>query len=233
MKRAYALFLALLLILTGCAGKEKTNNVSVDDVCCPYEINHKKDMVEITLRDGKQSGILWRVETVPEDICQVTEVEVNKDDTCRYRLSGKEEGAAQLTFTALQTDETVCFVLTVVVNVDSKGKAVVSSYQHYERIDNFVDADGLKYKWNVDINGILHFSFINREDYWSVSGDGADIFVLSNMMSTPAGCKFSAQAKAAGQTTIVLASENTQRTIHVVIQADDNGEIEVVSVQEQ
>jgi hypothetical protein len=52
-------------------------------------------------------------------------------------------------------------------------------------------------------------------------------------MSTPAGCKFSAQAKAAGQTTIVLTSENTQRRIHVVIQADDNGEIEVVSVQEQ
>jgi hypothetical protein len=85
----------------------------------------------------------------------------------------------------------------------------------------------------VDINGILNFSFINQEDHWSVSGDGADAFVLSNMMSTPSGCKFSAQAKAAGQTTIVLTSENSQRTIHVTIQADDQRKMEVTSVQEQ
>ena len=233
MKRAYVLLLALLLFLTGCTGKEKTNNVSVKDVCCPYEINHKKDGVEITLHDGRQSGILWRVETVPEDICQVTQENINKEYTCRYRLSGKEEGAAQLTFTALQSDETVCFVLDLVVNIDSEGKTSVSSYQHRERKDNVVDADGLRYKWNVDTNGILNFSFINQEDNWSVSGDGADTFVLSNMMSTPSGCKFSAQAIAAGQTTIVLVSENTQRTIHVVIRADAQWEMEVVSVQEQ
>ena len=122
MKRAYVLFLALLLILTGCAKKEKINNVSVKDVCCPYEINHKKDVVELTLHDGKQSGISWRVETIPEGICQVTEENIDKEYTCRYHLSGKEEGAAQLTFTALQSDETVCFVLDLVVNVDSKGK---------------------------------------------------------------------------------------------------------------
>ena len=233
MKRAYALFLALLLILTGCAKKEKTNHVAVKDICCPYEIIHKNDAVEITLRDGEQSGILWRVETVPEDICQVTQENIDEEYTSRYLLSGKEEGAAQLTFTALQSDETVRFALTLVVNVDSEGKTVVSSHQHQERKDNSVDADGLNYKWNVDINGILNFSFINQEDNWSVRGDGADVFVLSNMMSTPAGCKFSAQAKGAGQTTIVMVSENTQRTIHVVIQADDNGKIEVISVQEQ
>ena len=233
MKRAFILFLALLLILTGCAGKGKINNVSIKDVCCPYEINHKKDAVEITLRDGKQSGILWRVETVPEDICQVTQETIDKEYTCRYRLSGKEEGAAQLTFTALQPDETVCFVLNLVVNVDSEGKTFVSFYQHHERKDNAVDADGLHYKWNVDVNGILNFSFLNQEDNWSVRGDGTDAFVLSNMMSTPSGCKFSVQAMTAGQITIVLASENTQRTIHVVIQADDEGKMEVVSVQEQ
>ena len=233
MKRAYVLLLALLLILTGCAKKEKINNISVKDVCCPYEINHKKDVVEITLHDGKQSGISWRVETVPEDICQVTEENIDKEYTCRYHLSGKEEGAAQLTFTALQTDQTACFVLSLVVNVDSEGKAFVSSYQHQERKDNSVDADGLNYKWNVDINGILNFSFINQEDHWSVSGDGTDAFVLSNMMSTPSGCKFSAQAIAAGQTTIVLTGENSQRTIHVTIQADDQRKMEVISVQEQ
>ena len=154
-------------------------------------------------------------------------------DAGKALVTGKEEGAAQLTFTALQSDETVCFVLDLVVNVDSEGKVFVSSYQHQERKDNSVDADGLRYKWNVDTNGILNFSFINQEDRWSVSGDGADAFVLSNMMSTPSGCKFSAQAIAAGQTTIVLTSENSQRTIHVVIQADDQREMEVVSVQEQ
>ena len=233
MKRICILLLTLLLILTGCKSKDKINNVSVKDVSCPYKISHKKDGVVITLQDGQKSGISWRVETIPEDICQVTQETINKEYAVRYRLSGKAEGAAQLTFTALQTDETDCFVLTLIVNVDSEGKAIVSSYQHYERKDNIVETDGLNYKWNVDTNGILNFSFINQEDNWSVSGDGADTFILSNMMSSPSGCKFSAQAKAAGQATIVLASENTQRTIHVVIQADDQGKMEVISVQEQ
>ena len=233
MKRVCVLLLALLLILPGCAGKEKVNNVSVKDVCCPYEISHKKDGVQITLRDGEQSGVLWHVEAVPEDVCQVTQENVDEEYTCRYRLVGKKEGAAQLTFTAMQTDDTVCFVLTLIVDVDSEGKTVVSSYQHQERKDIFVDADGLNYKWNVDTNGILNFSFINQEDHWSISGDGADAFVLSNMMSTPSGCKFSARAIAAGQTTIVLTSENSQRTIHVTIQADDQRKMEVISVQEQ
>lgn len=233
MKRGYVFFLALLMILTGCARKETTNNVSVQDVCCPYEINYKNDVVEITLRDGRQSGISWRVETIPEDICQVTQENTHQEDTVCYRVSGTEEGVAQLTFTAVQTDETACFVLDLVVDIDSKGQVFVSSYQHHERKDNSVDADGLKYKWNVDTNGILNFSFIDREDNWSVRGDGAEAFVLSNMMSTPTGCKFSAQAIAAGQATIVLVSENSNRTIHVVIQADDQWEMEVISVQEQ
>lgn len=233
MKRAYVLLLALLLLLTGCAGKEKTNDVSVKDVCCPYEIIHKEDVVELILHDGKRSGVLWRVQTIPEDLCQVTQENVSKEYTCQYRLSGKDEGVAQLTFTALQPDETVCFVLTLIVNVDSEGKTAVFSYQHQERKENSVEADGLSYKWNVDTDGILNFSFINQEDNWSVRAEDSEAFVLSNMMSTPVGCKFSAQAVAAGQTTIVLVSENTQRSIHVVIQADDQRQMEVISVQEQ
>jgi hypothetical protein len=233
MKRVAVLFLALMLMLTGCAGKEKERNASVEDVCCPYEINHKKEAVELTLQDGRKSGVLWHVETVPEDVCQVTQEELNGEYTCRYRLSGKVEGAAQLIFTAVQPDQTPCFVLELVVNVDSDGKTVVSSYQHHERKENVVEAEGLHYKWNVDVNGILNFSFINREDNWSVQGDGGDVFVLSNMMSTPTGCKFSAQAIATGKTTINLVSENTQRRVQVVLQADDQGKMEVISVQEQ
>ena len=233
MKRAFVLLLTMLLILSGCNGKEETDRVSVKDVCCPYEIDHKKSGVEITLHDAAQSGIVWRVETIPTDICYVTEDSINKEYTCRYCISGKKEGIAQVMFTALRTDETVCFVLDLLVNVDSTGKTTVSSYQHHERKDNFVEADGLNYRWNVDTEGILNFSFINQEDNWSVRGDGADAFVLSNLMSTPSGCKFSAQAIAAGQATIVLTGENTRRTIHVVIQADDKGNMEVASVREQ
>ena len=233
MKRVCALFLVLLLILSGCAYKEKTNHISVEDVCCPYKIEYKKDVVEITLCDGEQRGILWHIQTIPENVCQVVQEDSDNEYTCRYRLLGKVEGVAQLTFTALQKDETACFALDLVVNIDSEGKVFVSSYQHYERKDNFVDADGLNYKWNVDLDGILNFSFINKEDNWRVRGDGGDAFVLTNMMSTPAGCKFSAQAKTAGQTTIVLTSETTHRTIHVVIQVDDQGKMEVLSVQEQ
>jgi hypothetical protein len=233
MKRACILLLALLLILTGCKGKNKPNNVSVNDVSCPYEIKHKKNTVEITLHDGEQSGISWRVETIPEEVCQVTQENVDKEYTCRYRLSGKNEGVMQLTFTAQKADGTDCFVLTLIAEVDSRGRTVVSSYQHHESKVNSVHTDGLNYKWSVDANGVLSFSFIDKEDTWSVRADEAGVFTFSNMMSTPVGCKFSAQAKSAGQATIVLASGNTQRTIHVVIQAEDNGNIEVISVQEQ
>ena len=233
MKRAYVFFLVLLFILTGCTVEENANNISVKDVCCPYEIIHQKGAVEITLHDGEQSGIVWRVETIPEDFCQVTQENIDEEYAVRYRLSGKEEGATQMTFTALRMDETVCFVLELVVNIDSEGEAFVSSYRHYERKDNSVEGDGLNYKWNLDINGILNFTFINQEDNWRVRGDGADTFTLSNMMSTSAGCKFSAQAIGVGQATITFVGENTQRTIYVVIQADDQGKVEVISVQEQ
>ena len=233
MKRAYVLLLTLVLILTGCAGKEKTKNISVEDVCCPYEINYKKDVVEILLQDREQSGIIWRVETFPEYICQATQQTIDQEHAVCYCLTGKDEGVAQITFTAQLPNETICFVLDLVVDVDSEGKVAVSSYQHHERKDHIVEAEGLNYKWNVDTDGILNFSFINQEDNWNVRGDDTDAFDLSNMMSTPAGCKFSARAIAAGQATIVLTGKNTQRTIHVVIQADDQGKMEVISVQEQ
>ena len=233
MKRIFALFLALLFILTACSGKKTIDHISVQNICCPYEINHIEDVVEITLSDGDRNGIQWQVTSQPEDICQVTQDNIDKDDSCRYRVSGNVEGAAELSFTALEENGTACFVLTVIVNVDSEGKTTVSTYQHTERKDHSVEEGGLQYHWNTDINGTLNFSLKDQEDNWSVTGDGADVFVLSNMMSTPVGCKFSAQAKGAGQATIVLVSQNARRTVHVIIQADDEGNIEVISVQEQ
>ena len=233
MKRAYILLAALLLLLTGCAGKGQNHDVSVKDVCCPYDIRHKEDAVELTLWDGEQSGILWSVESVPEELVQVAEEEAGQEFTSRYRLTGMEEGAAKLTFTARQPDETVCFVLSLIVNVDAEGKAFVSTHQHQERKETAVDADGLTYEWNVDTNGILNFSFINQEENWSVAGDGGEVFVFSNMMSTSYGCKFSAQATAGGETTVILSGNRSQRTVHVLIRADDSGKMEVVSVQEQ
>ena len=233
MKRAYVLLLALILILTGCTGGSKSSNISVEDVCCPYEITSQKDGLRITLQDGDKRGIHWQIEAIPEAICNLTQENADKEYVCRYIVSGKEEGAAQLTFTALQEDETVIFVLTLVVDVDSAGKVSVSTHQHREREDTSVDVDGLNYKWNVDVDGILNFSFFNSEDSWSVRGDGEGICTLSNMMSTPTGCKFSAQAISAGQTGVLLVGETTQREIRVIIQADENGKLEVLSVQEQ
>ena len=233
MKRAFVLFLALVLLLTGCAGKEKTNDVSVDDVCCPYEIKHKNDVVEITLKDGEQSGVLWGAEIIPDDICEVTQVETDKENTHRYHLSGKEEGAARLTFTATGEDGAVLFVLNLVVDVDAGGKTAVTSCQHKENIDTVVEAEGLTYKWNVDADGILNFAFINADDNWSMDAEKETSFVFVDMMSTPSGCKFSVQANEAGETAVVLVGETTGRRIQVVIRADENGTLEVASVQEQ
>lgn len=233
MKRAYLLLLALALLLTGCGGKGKRNNVSVKDVCCPYEINHVDDDVELILQDGGKSGILWQVEMIPEDVCQVVQGNTGKEDTWRYRISGQEEGAAQLTFTAIDPEEVVVFTLSFVVDVNAKGKTVLSSYQHHERKVIAVDAEGLNYRWNVDMDGILHFSFINADDSWSPRAEAEEVCLFSDMLSTPSGCKFSAEAKASGQATVVLSGENTGRTIHVVIRADEEGKMEILSVREQ
>ena len=233
MKRAYVLLLALLLLLTGCTGKGQTNHVTVRDVCCPYEIDHTKGVAEITLQDGEKSGILWQVQVIPDDVCEVTQEDPKDEYTSRYLIVGKEAGAAKLTFSALRVDDTVAFDLTLIVNVDSEGKAAVASYEHRERTDTAVEADGLNYKWNVDVDGILTFSFINSEDTWSVRGDGEEVCVVTDAMSTPIGCRFSAQAGNAGQTSVLLVGDTTQREILVTIQADDDGKLEVVSVQEQ
>ena len=131
MKRVYVLLLVLLLLFAGCARKEKINNISVEDVCCPYEIKHQKDGIELILRDGGQSEIQWRVETIPEDFCQVTQENIDQENTWRYRLTGKKEGVVQVTFTALRTDETVCFVLTLLVDVDAEGKAEMKFIARY------------------------------------------------------------------------------------------------------
>lgn len=231
MKRAYIVLLALLLVLTGCGDKIRANNLSVDDVCCPYEIDHKSGGVEITLHSGEMSDILWQLEMVPEDVCEAVQEDSQQEGTVCYRIVGKEAGAAQLKFTAMQQNTEV-FILSVVIDADAAGKTVVSSAQHWEKAATAVESDGLQYKWSVDENGTLTFSFLNREDNWNISGDGEGVCTLSGMIDTPSGCRFSAQATAAGQTDVLLHGEKTQREISVTIQVDDNGKLEVLSVQE-
>ena len=48
MKKLYALLAVLLLVLTACGRKDQTQNVSVSDVCCPYEIVHEEDAIVIS-----------------------------------------------------------------------------------------------------------------------------------------------------------------------------------------
>ena len=232
MKRVCILLLALLLILTGCKSKDKMNNVSVKDVSCPYEINHKKDTVEITLRDGAERGLLWNVEALPTDVCEVTQEKSGKDDVCKYRISGLAEGATHLTFTAQQEDQTVVFSLEVIASVDSEGKVTISDYRHKERSGVSSEEESLDYRWDVDENGILTFSFFDDNDQWRVRGDGNGVCALSNMLSTSSGCQFSAQAISDGEINVVLTGKTTQRTIYVTLQVED-GVLEVISVQEQ
>ena len=233
MKKAWVLVLALLLVFTGCTGKKETKNASVKDVCCPYEVVHKDDGVQVVLSKGKTSVTHWQVEAVPAEICQVTQDEVAKEDTWRYRIAGNVEGAAKLTFTGVQEDETTALVLTLVVDVGPDLKAAVSSCQHWEGAVSAVEAEGLTYKWNVDAEGVLRFSFINSEDGWCLGSQGEGVFTLWDMMATSNGYKFSAQAGGAGETTVVLVGEQTNREIRVTLRADEDGKMEVKSVQEQ
>ena len=228
----YVLLLAMVLLLAGCGGKEKTKDISVKDTSCPYAINHKKDWIEITLRDSENRGILWNVEAMPADVCEVMEETAKKDDVCQYRINGLTEGVTVLTFTALQEDQTIVFSLDVMANVDSEGKVTVSDLRHRERSGASSETDSLDYRWDVDENDILTFSFFDSDDQWSVRGDGKDICILSDMMSMPSGCQFSAQAISDGQISVLLIGKTTQRTINVTLQAD-SGVMEVISVQEQ
>ena len=233
MKKVFILLLAVLLIFTGCAGRGKANDVSVKDISYPYEVRHAKDAVEITLRDAANSGTNWKMEAIPNDVCAVTREDTAEAGAYRYRVVGNVEGAAQLTFSAVQDDTTAIFTLTVVINVDSKGRAVATSCRHWEREGASVEADGLEYTWSVDETGLLSFSFSNPDDFWRVEGDGENVCTLIAKMATPSGCMFTAQPKDVGQTTIKLVGVESQREVHVVIRADENGKLAIVSVQEQ
>lgn len=233
MKKAFIFLLILLLLLTGCTGKNKNLNVSVKDTLCPYKLQHKKDTLRITLKDGQEQGLTWQVKAIPEGICQVTPEEEKKEYVSYYGVAGVKEGAAQLTFTALQEDQTVCFTLNVIVDVDGEGKVTAASVQHKEREHALIEAEDFTYEWNVDLDGVLNFNFVNSNDLWSVSGDGGQVCSISDSLSTPSGCRFSARAEAEGQTTIILSGETTQRRIAVLLQVDEEGKLEVLSVQEQ
>ena len=233
MKRIYVLLLAMVLALTGCAGEKKAKDISVKDVLYPFHIEHKKDALEITFSDNTEKDTVWQTQVMVENICQVTRSDVKKAGSVRYDVTGIAEGEELVTFNVLEADETICFRLSVVVDVDSDGKVTVQSYQYGERNQAAVEENGFSYQWYVDLDGTLNFSFINDEDNWSVRGDGEGICILSDMMSTPAGCEFSAQANAEGQTSVLLEGRTTQRKICVVLQVDGDGKIEVVSVQEQ
>lgn len=232
MKKVCVLLLAMLLVLSGCAKQVKAKDISVKDGSFPYEIDHKKGAAEITLQDAAKNGVLWRVEAFPQGICTVSEEKADEEYTCRYGIAGIVEGAAKLTFTALQEDEAEKFTLNFFVNVDANGKVIISDVSHQEIVDVSVSEDDWKYKWNVDVSGTLHFSFANSEDRWSIQGDGEKVCNLLDVMETPSGCEFSAQAGEPGQTTIKLIGENTQRQIRIVLSVDDAGKLEVVSVQE-
>ena len=231
MKRVFVLLLVVMLALTGCAGRTKAKNVSVKDVCCPYEITHQKGALEVAMKNGTKSSLLWNVEVLPDDVCEVTQEKT--EDACRYHIVGIEAGAAELTITAQQEDGTVKFILVLVVNVDSSGNVSATYAEHREREDVSVEKDNLSYTWNVDVDGILNFVFTNNEEIWSISGDGGDVCRLQEALITPSGCRFSAEAVAPGQTSILLVGKETQRTISVVVQVDDGGNMEVISVQEQ
>lgn len=227
MKKFSLMLLALVLLFSGCSSGRQ-DRISVGDVCCPYEIRQVKETVKVSFEEEEEQSLLWQVAAVPEDICVVSN---EKED--QYRIVGRQEGAAQVTFTAVREDETVQFVLTLVIHVDSQMKASLSTYGHRERSDISVEADGLKYTWNVDVEGVLSFSLINSEDNWSVHGDGEGVCTLLQKMSTPSGYKFTAQAAGSGQTEILLVGEETQRTIRVTVRSEDSGALEVISVQEQ
>lgn len=233
MKKIFIRLLAVLLIFTGCAGRVKVNDVSVKDISYPYEVRHAKDAVEITLRDAANRGTSWTMEAIPNDVCEVTREDTAETGACQYRVVGRIEGVAQLIFSAVQDDTTSIFTLTVLINVDSDGRAVATSCQHWEREGASVEADGFEYTWSVDETGLLSFSFSNLDDFWRVEGDGENVCMLITKMATPSGCMFTAQPKDAGQTTIKLVGAESQREVRVVVQADENGKLTIVSVQEQ
>ena len=216
------LVLLLVLILAGCSVDEAEDTVSVKDVCCPYEICQTDDALEVTVKDGKLADVTWIADVVPQEICTVT-----TEKKGEYRITGSQEGAAQVTFTAMQNEQ-IRFLLTVVVDIDAKNQVTLKTHEHREQNDVSVEEDGLNYNWSVDVDGILTFSFIDSDDTWNVLDEEG---ILLSKMSTPSGCKFTVQSIPTEKISITLVGETTHRTILVTIEADQG--LRVTSVQEQ
>ena len=233
MKKVFIWLLAMLLIFTGCAGLKKVEDIRISDTICPYFIHYNKGVLEVTLQINSENALQWQVNALPDDICRVAEISVEGENMVRYDVTGVEPGATQLTFTALQEEGAIAFVLTLIVDVDSAKRATVRQYEHQERQSAHEELNGLTYQWNVDVDGVLSFNFTDTEDMWFISNAESTVFRYRQRLSTSSGCQFSLQAVSAGQDTVVLTGENTQRVIHVVVKADENGKLEVVSVQEQ
>ena len=233
MKKVYILLMAMLLILTGCAGIKGMKDIRVTDAMCPYTVQYKKGVLEVTLQNQSGNPLQWQVKAMPNDVCKVAEVPQTVENTVCYTITGEIPGAAQLTFTALREDGTATFELNMIVEVGSNKKATVQDYEHQESEHVAEESNGLSYAWDVDVDGILTFSFTNTDDFWSVSNTKSTVYKFTTRLSSPSGCSFGLRALAAGQDTVILTSETAQRTIHVVVQVDDAGNLTVVSVQEQ
>lgn len=233
MKKVYVLLLAMLLILTGCAEMEKTKDIRVTDAVCPYSIHYNRGVLEVTLQNNTGNPLQWQVQVLPDDVCKVTEVPQTKENTISYTVEGLVPGAAQLIFTAVNENGTAAFVVDMIVDVSSANKVTVRECEHQESKYVAEESNGLSYEWSVDVDGVLNFTFTDLEHSWLVNKTESTVFSFTKRLSTPSGCNFSVRALNPGQDTVVLVSDDAQRTVHVVVQVDEAGNLEVVSVQEQ
>lgn len=221
--------MALLLLLTGCKGK-KNPDITVSEALCPYALVHEGDELCVRLQSGELTQAVWTAPGEEQALCAVTQEKTKDAADSQYRVSGREEGLTQLQFAAAREDapEEICFLLTVTVNVDDQGKVLVQTATHQEA-RTYTQGEDLA--WNIDLQGVLTFRLLDKEQTWRLLGDGGEVCRITELMGMPTGWSFQAEPLSPGAAEAVLENSTTGRRITVQLQVDDNRKLSVTEVQ--
>lgn len=220
---------AALLLLAGCGKK----NISVDDALCPYSVEHKGGSVYVRLHSGELTDPLWQADAGLENVCGLTQEESKDPASQLYRIDGVEEGFSRFVFQAAEAGAAadVRFRLVLTVMVDGEGKVTAETASHQESRTYTVETEGTACRWEVDMQGVLTFRLLDRDETWSLRAEDGAVCAVTELTGTPNGWKFEARPLAPGTASVVLRSSQSGRSITVQLQVDEAQNISLAGVQ--
>lgn len=234
MKKRILCLLVALLLLAGCKQQEQAKeDIAVTDALCPYRITYREGGLQLEANGNQVRDVFWEITAVPEDVCSITR-QPDQNGSCLYQIDAVMEGAAQLCLRAYSGENTdnVRFELTVDLSADGQKQITVLQSQHKQIQLTEVETEKLRYKWEVDMQGVLRFVLLEKETSWTLEADADKVCAVSAGKYLPSGFSFEAEPLQAGTATVTLREEEG-RTLVISLQVDAAGNITLGSVQEQ